>query len=195
MHRYELIRGKKEIEDLSECDVMNEPFSMILKKHLPQLNQIRPSSGVLNLNTKKTNFLSKIILSKPLYSSINKNDVKSAIRKYLQPWNWLLGSANEIRDFILSRHQPVHQYHCFIFLKLYLQTITKTIGPSDFLRLLDLLALTIHQYITAYPLPREFVPDVFTEWNKKYLYPQYRKNDNGELIRIRTDDTKNKQPL
>ena len=59
VYRYELIRENKYIEDCSEIDFMKETFSMILKKHLPHLNQIRPYSGIYNSNTKNTNYLQK----------------------------------------------------------------------------------------------------------------------------------------
>ena len=151
----------------------NTPKSMIDNIDLPELNKIVPYAANF-VKSKPYQGKKKVCFKKPVYVTMNKDDVKSVIKGFLFPRSYLRRTnVNILANYATSRCDPVHQYHCFQFMKIYVQQICNTIGPRYMLRFLDLLALCVYKYSTGYPSLRNFEPGFESEWNKQYKYQHY----------------------
>ena len=175
------------------------PKSMISQNHLPEINKIIPyAAKFLDPTPRQTKKKKKLLV--PRYVCMNWKDVRSVLNGFLFPWKFLCGKNTKILSkFVTSQIYPVHQYHCFQFMKKYTPEIVFTIGPRDMLRYLDLIALCTYKYITQILSLRMYEPSADSEWNKQDLYQHYVKDNNGKLIPIspieEEDELPSKPPM
>ena len=114
-------------------------------------------------------------LQKPIYVTMSKTDVMSVIKAFLWPWKIVkirAYNAAVIRDFITSRRKPVHQYHCFELLQICNAQLFRKFGPQDVLRICNLIALTVHKYLSGVPTIREYQPGSGCKWNNQDVFVQ-----------------------
>ena len=155
---------------------------MINNVHLPELNKIFPYAARL-LGPMPSQQHKKKKLPRPVYVCMGERDIISLLNGFLFPWKTLRNNQTKLlARYVTSRIDPVHQYHCFQFIKLYTPLIIQTIGPRDMLRLLDLVALCVYKYATCFPSLRQFAAGKWSEWNKDHKYQHYLKSDKGDLF-------------
>ena len=167
----------------------NRPVSMITKQYLPDLNQIVPYKGqFMPLEPYKPQRTSK--KKEPIYVTMSKSDVMSIIKFFLWPWKEQKVRAYNcgvIRDFITSRRKSVHQYHCFELLRIRNPHLMKVIGPRDVLRMCDLIALTVHKYLSGTPTIRGYEPGLGCKWNNEDVFVQYMQLRDGTYVPLNSE--------
>ena len=75
-----------------------------------------------------------------------------------------------LRDWIISRKDCVHQYHCYIFIRYELKVISNDMSAEDLLLFMDDIAQIVRDIRNGIKLERTYPPGINNTWNKSKIY-------------------------